>query len=71
MAKPTSARNGDGSFNKIFTDEDFIAAGELAIPLNGRIPSRLSGDSIIVSFMMPSTSASCLISHVLPGVLRH
>jgi len=70
MVKPRPAANADWSFDKIFGDGEFIAAGQLVIPPNGRKPSKASKDNTYVSFMMPSTSASCLILHVLPGVLR-
>jgi len=70
MVKPRPAANADLSSDQIFEDGDFIAAGQLVIPPNELKPSTPSEDSIFVNFMMPSTSASCLISHVFPGLLH-
>ena len=70
MVKTRPAANADWSFDKIFGDGDFLAAGQLVIPPNGRKPSKASKDNTYVSFMMPFTFALRLISHVLSGVLR-
>ena len=62
MVKTRPAANADWSFDKIFGDGDFLAAGQLVIPPNGRKPSKASKDNTYVSLMVPFRSASCLIT---------
>ena len=50
MVKTRPAANADWSFDKIFGDGDFLAAGQLVIPPNGRKPSKASKDNTYVSF---------------------
>jgi centromere protein C len=40
MLDPQPTANGDESFQKVFGDADFIAAGVLVIPPKGRKPRR-------------------------------
>lgn len=48
MLNPRPTANGDWSFEKVFGDADFIAAGVLIIPPNGRKPSKGTKDNTYV-----------------------
>lgn len=50
MVKPRLAADQNWSFDKIFGDDDFIAAGQLIIPPKGRKPSKASKDNTYVRF---------------------
>jgi len=45
MLNPRQTANGDWSFQKVFGDADFIAAGVLVIPPKGRKPSKGTKDN--------------------------
>jgi centromere protein C len=42
----------DWLFDKIFGDDEFIAAGQLVIPPKGRKPSKAAKDNTYVSFVI-------------------
>jgi centromere protein C len=48
MLDPRPTANGDWSFQKVFGDADFIAAGVLVIPPKGRKPSKGTKDNTYV-----------------------
>ena len=48
MVKPKAAANNDWFFQKVFGDADFIAAGLLIIPPQGRKPSKGTEDNTYV-----------------------
>ncbi len=54
MFEPQLAANNEWSYQKIFGDGDFIASGQLTIPVAGRKPSKSSKDNTYAS------SSSCL-----------
>ena len=56
------AADHNWSFDKIFGDDDFIAAGQLIIPPRGRKPSKAAKDNTYVRF---STSPMFLLTHTL------
>ena len=49
MVQPREAANSSWLFDKIFGDDDFIAAGQLIIPPKGRKPSKAAKDNTYVS----------------------
>ena len=49
MFEPKSAANSNWFFQKIFGEGDFIAAGEMVIPPEGKKPSKSSKDNAYVS----------------------
>ena len=49
MFEPQLAANNEWSYQKIFGDADFIAAGQLTIPVAGRKPSKSSKDNTYAS----------------------
>lgn len=51
MVKPNQATNHTWSFDKVFGDDDFIAAGQLIIPARGRKPSKAAKDNTYVSYL--------------------
>ena len=59
MVNPQPVANASWSFDKIFGDADFIAAGQLVIPPNSRKPSKPTKDSTYVRLsplLLPSFS---------------
>ena len=58
--EPKMAADHNWSFDKIFGDDDFIAAGQLIIPPRGRKPSKAAKDNTYVRF---STSPMFLLSY--------
>jgi len=54
------AADHNWSFDKIFGDDEFIAAGQLIIPPKGRKPSKAAKDNTYVSFLFPFKSFSIL-----------
>lgn len=48
MVIPKSAANNDFAFQKIFGDGEFIAAGQLIIPVGGKKPSKGTKDNTYV-----------------------
>jgi centromere protein C len=50
MIEPKAAANNDWFFQKVFGDGDFIAAGHLIIPPQGRKPSKGTKDNTYVRF---------------------
>ena len=50
MVKPREAANNNWFFDKIFGDDDFIAAGQLVIPPKGLKPSKAAKDNTYVKF---------------------
>lgn len=48
MVKPKMAADHSWSFDKIFSDDIFIAAGQLIIPPRGRKPSKAAKDNTYV-----------------------
>jgi centromere protein C len=51
MVKPREAANSSWLFDKIFGDDDFIAAGQLIIPPKGRKPSKAAKDNTYVKLL--------------------
>jgi centromere protein C len=49
MVEPRMAVDRSWSFDKIFGDDEFIAAGQLIIPPRGRKPSKAAKDNTYVS----------------------
>lgn len=47
------AASNNWSFDKIFGDDNFIAAGQLIIPPKGQKPSKLAKDNTYASFNDP------------------
>ncbi|KAF7309889.1 CENP-C-C domain-containing protein [Mycena indigotica] len=52
MFAPTSAGNSQWSYQRIFGDGDFIAAGQIVIPPNGRKPSKPSKDNTFIFYVI-------------------
>ena len=50
MVQPREAANNSWMFDKIFGDDDFIAAGQLVIPPKGLKPSKAAKDNTYVKF---------------------
>jgi centromere protein C len=48
MLKPKPAANADFSFQKIFGDGNFMAAGQLVIPPGGSKPTKGTKDNTFV-----------------------
>jgi len=45
MIQPTVAANSDWSFQKVFGDGDFVAAGQLVIPPGAKKPTKGTKDN--------------------------
>ena len=58
MVKPRAAANSSWLFDKIFGDDDFIAAGQLIIPPKGRKPSKAAKDNTYVSCYLIITTVA-------------
>ncbi|KDR73744.1 hypothetical protein GALMADRAFT_251561 [Galerina marginata CBS 339.88] len=52
MVEPKLAADRNWSFDKIFGDDDFIAAGQLIIPPRGRKPSKAAKDNTYVFYVI-------------------
>ncbi|KAF9532781.1 Mif2/CENP-C like-domain-containing protein [Crepidotus variabilis] len=52
MVEPRLATDRTWSFDKIFGDDDFIAAGQLVIPPKGRKPSKAAKDNTYVFYVI-------------------
>ncbi|PPQ76613.1 hypothetical protein CVT26_012739 [Gymnopilus dilepis] len=52
MVKPLQAANHGWSFDKVFGDDDFIAAGQLIIPARSRKPSKAAKDNTYVFYVI-------------------
>lgn len=66
MVKPRQAANNSWLFDKIFGDDDFIAAGQLIIPPKGRKPSKAAKDNTYVScYLIITAIANSLGSGIL------
>ncbi|KAJ6480813.1 Mif2/CENP-C like-domain-containing protein [Mycena vitilis] len=52
MFNPSAAANNEWFFQKIFGDDEFIAAGQIVIPPKGRKPSKLSKDNTFIFFVV-------------------
>lgn len=52
MVTPKPAANNDFAFQKIFGDGEFIAAGQLIIPVNGKKPSKGTKDNTYVFYVI-------------------
>ena len=48
MVNPRESANSSWMFDKIFGDDEFIAAGQLVIPPRGRKPSKAAKDNTYV-----------------------
>ena len=73
MVKPREAANNSWLFDKIFGDDDFIAAGQLIIPPKGRKPSKAAKDNTYVScYLIISTGGSLLgqVFYVIEGAVN-
>lgn len=75
MVNPKPAANNDWSFQKVFGDGDFIAAGQLIIPPHGRKPSKGTKDNTYVSaisasFKPCSDILSMQIFYVIEGAVN-
>ncbi|PFH48491.1 hypothetical protein AMATHDRAFT_65332 [Amanita thiersii Skay4041] len=51
MYDPQNAANNEWKYQKIFGDGDFIAAGQLTIPVKGRKPSKSSKDNTYIFYV--------------------
>ncbi|KAF8630435.1 hypothetical protein AX17_005412 [Amanita inopinata Kibby_2008] len=51
MFQPQLAANNEWSYQKIFGDNEFIAAGQLTIPVQGRKPSKSSKDNTYIFYV--------------------
>ena len=54
MFNPKLAADGSWYFDKVFSDDEFIAAGQLVIPPSGRKPSKAAKDNTYVSTALSS-----------------
>jgi len=63
-----SARD-NWSFDKVFNDDDFIAAGQLVIPPKGRKPSKQAKDNTYAS--IHDKKSSLALMPLLLGFLRY
>ena len=54
MVQPAQATENSWLFDKIFGDDEFIAAGQLIIPPKGCKPSKTSRDNTYVSYSLIS-----------------
>ncbi|THH12011.1 hypothetical protein EW145_g281 [Phellinidium pouzarii] len=52
MVIPRSATNNDFSYQKIFGDGEFIAAGQLILPVGGKKPSKGTKDNTYVFYLI-------------------
>ncbi|CAA7271041.1 unnamed protein product [Cyclocybe aegerita] len=52
MVEPRMAANNNWSFDKIFGDDEFIAAGQLIIPPRGRKPSKAAKDNTYIFYVI-------------------
>jgi len=52
MVNPKLAADGGWYFDKIFSDDDFIAAGQLIIPPSGRKPTKAAKDNTYVFYVI-------------------
>ncbi|KAJ7069471.1 Mif2/CENP-C like-domain-containing protein [Mycena amicta] len=52
MFNPTTAGNNQWQYQRIFGDGDFIAAGQIVIPPNGRKPAKPSKDNTFIFFVI-------------------
>ncbi|KAJ2930701.1 hypothetical protein H1R20_g6395, partial [Candolleomyces eurysporus] len=52
MVNPRPVANNSWSFDKIFGDADFIAAGQLVIPPNSRKPSKATKDNTYIFYVV-------------------
>ncbi|KAJ7579047.1 Mif2/CENP-C like-domain-containing protein [Mycena floridula] len=50
--QPTPAHNSEWLFHKMFTDSEFIAAGQLHIPPHGQKPSKATKDNTYVFYVI-------------------
>jgi hypothetical protein len=57
MVQPRMAATNNWSFDKIFHDDDFIAAGQMIIPPRGLKPSKEAKDNTFASFQDPNIVA--------------
>jgi len=57
------------SFDKVFNDDDFIAAGQLVIPPKGRKPSKQAKDNTYAS--IHDKHCPLLLMSLLSGLLRY
>ncbi len=69
------AADHNWSFDKIFGDDEFIAAGQLIIPPKGRKPSKAAKDNTYVSFFflssLSASSTTCSqIFYVIEGAVN-
>ena len=62
MVTPKPAANNEFAFQKIFGDGEFIAAGQLLIPVGGKKPSKGTKDNTYVSLIHTTFNflAQCL-----------
>jgi centromere protein C len=49
--EPQASANSEWLFQKVFGDGDFIAAGQLHIPPNGKKPAKASRDNTYVGLI--------------------
>lgn len=64
MVTPKATANGDFLFQKIFGDGDFIAAGQLIIPPDGKKPSKGTKDNTYVCFFQLNASQHSIAERV-------
>ena len=49
MIEPKQAASSDFMFQKVFSDGEFIASGQVVLPVGGKKPSKSSKDNTYVS----------------------
>jgi len=59
MFNPKLAADGSWYFDKVFSDDEFIAAGQLVIPPSGRKPSKAAKDNTYVSTALSTSTLLC------------
>ena len=55
MYQPQMAANNEWKYQRIFADNEFIAAGQMTIPVGGRKPSKSAKDNTYVSIFFSSS----------------
>jgi centromere protein C len=61
LFNPKLAADGGWYFDKIFGDDDFIAAGQLTIPPSGRKPTKAAKDNTYVRTLLSTENRFCLM----------
>lgn len=51
MIEPKQSTNSDFAFQKVFSDGEFVASGQVVLPVGGKKPSKSSKDNTYVSIL--------------------